>query len=118
MRQLFTAGTNNRVGYAYALVIWKLKKNNIIPLCNHFNKNAIEERIVAIMKNKKSSIFIVIAAFVLIGSFHCFCNVAKQSDNVLKATSTKLSNEEVSKLLALKFDKYEDMSVFEYQNKV
>lgn len=112
-------GINNRAGYAYALIDMEAQKNNIIPLCNHFNKNAIEERIVAIMKNKKSSIFIVIAAFVLIvGVSTVFITSAKQSDNALKATSTKLSNEEVSKLLALKFDKYEDMSVFEYQNKV
>ena len=116
---IHSLGTNNRAGYAYALIDMEAQKNNIIPLCNHFNKNAIEERIVAIMKNKKSSIFIVIAAFVLIvGVSTVFITSAKQSDNALKATSTKLSNEEVSKLLALKFDKYEDMSIFEYQNKV
>ena len=116
---IHSLGTSNRAGYAYALIDMEAQKNNIIPICNHFNKNAIEERIVAIMKNKKSSIFIVIAAFVLIvGVSTVFITSAKQSDNALKATSTKLSNEEVSKLLALKFDKYEDMSVFKYQNKV
>ena len=63
---IHSLGTNNRAGYAYALIDMEAQMNNIIPLCNQFNKNAIEERIVAIMKNKKSSIFIVIAAFVLI----------------------------------------------------
>ena len=112
-------GTDKKSAYAYALIDMEVHKNKAIPLCNYFNKNATQERIIAIMKNKKSSVFIIIAAFMLItGVFSIFVTSPKKNVKPLKATGTDISDKDFNKLLALKFDKYEDMSIFEYQNKV
>ena len=53
---------------AYALTLIGLvgKKGPLIPLCNNFSKNAMEERINAIMKIKKYSISIIIVAVLLV----------------------------------------------------
>lgn len=46
-------GGNMKAAYALALITMEEKKSGLIPLCNGFSKNAIEERITAIMKMKK-----------------------------------------------------------------
>ena len=51
--------------YATALISMEEKKSGLTPLCNSFSKNAIEERIRAIMKIKKTSKFAVIISAVL-----------------------------------------------------
>ena len=53
-------GESTRSSYAMAIIQMAEVKSGITPLCNNFSKNAIEERIVAIMKFKKSS-FIALA---------------------------------------------------------
>ncbi|MBP3578587.1 MAG: M56 family metallopeptidase, partial [Lachnospiraceae bacterium] len=52
--------------YAKTLIGMEERKNYGTPLCNHFSKNAIEERITAIMKSKKTTIGMIIAAVVII----------------------------------------------------
>lgn len=52
--------------YATALISMEEKKSGLTPLCNSFSKNAIEERIRAIMKIKKTSKFAVIISAVLV----------------------------------------------------
>lgn len=49
--------------YARTLIIIEEKKNSLTPLCNNFSKDAIAEKITAIMKIKKSSIVTVLIAF-------------------------------------------------------
>ena len=46
-------GETMKSAYAMMLIGMEEKKNKITPLCNSFSKNAIEERIVSIMKMKK-----------------------------------------------------------------
>lgn len=53
-------GESTRSSYAMAIIQMAEVKSGITPLCSNFSKNAIEERIVAIMKFKKSS-FIALA---------------------------------------------------------
>lgn len=53
-------GESTRSSYAMAIIHMAEVKSGITPLCSNFSKNAIEERIVAIMKFKKSS-FIALA---------------------------------------------------------
>ena len=53
-------GESIRSSYAMAIIQMAEIKSGITPLCSNFSKNAIEERIVAIMKFKKSS-FIALA---------------------------------------------------------
>ncbi len=52
--------------YANTLIGMEEKKNFSTPLCNHFSKNAIEERITAIMKSKKTTIGMMVAAIVIV----------------------------------------------------
>lgn len=52
--------------YANTLIGMEEKKNFSTPLCNHFSKNAIEERITAIMKSKKTTLGMMVAAVVIV----------------------------------------------------
>ncbi len=52
--------------YAGTLIGMEEKKNYGTPMCNHFSKNAIEERITAIMKSKKTTVGMIIAAVVIV----------------------------------------------------
>ncbi len=48
-------GLKAKAAYAYALISMEEKKSGLAPLASYFSKNAIEERIIAIMKMKKIS---------------------------------------------------------------
>ncbi len=52
--------------YANTLIDMEERKNYGTPLCNHFSKTAIEERITAIMKSKKTTLGMMVAAAVII----------------------------------------------------
>lgn len=59
-------GEHTKSAYALALIYMEEVKSGLVPFCNHFNRNAIEERIIAIMKMKKTSLTAVCTATVLI----------------------------------------------------
>ena len=59
-------GADNRSAYARTLISMEERKSFIAPFCNNFSKNAIEERIVSIMKTKKSSAAALFAAGVVV----------------------------------------------------
>lgn len=59
-------GETTKRAYALSLITMEERKNWLNPLSNHFSKNAIEERIVAIMKVKKTSTITTVLALVLI----------------------------------------------------
>ena len=59
-------GENTRAAYARTLISMEETRSGLTPLCNNFNKNAIEERITAIMKIKKASIFSLVLALALV----------------------------------------------------
>lgn len=52
--------------YARTLIGMEERKNYSAPLCNHFSKNAIEERITAIMKMQKVTFGVLLASILLI----------------------------------------------------
>ncbi len=56
------AGTHTKSDYALALLCMEEKKGVQMPLYNHFSKNCMEERIIAIMKIKKTSLAALLAA--------------------------------------------------------
>ncbi|MFD1176189.1 M56 family metallopeptidase [Paenibacillus puldeungensis] len=62
-----THGETTRSAYAMTLIVMEEKKSKIAPLFNSFSKNAIEERITAIMKMKKVTALGVTAALLLVG---------------------------------------------------
>ena len=55
-----------KAAYARTLISMEEKRNFSAPLCNHFSKNAIEERIVAIMKMQKITLGAALLAVLLI----------------------------------------------------
>ena len=80
--------------YATALISMEEKKSGLTPLCNSFSKNAIEERIRAIMKIKKTSKCAVIISAVLVicvtGGF------ATSASSLEKKTETAQENGETT----------------------
>ena len=134
IRQL---GEKSKSAYSLMLIDMEAAKSGLLPFCNSFSKNAIEERITAVMKTKKTSLFaICIAAVLIVGVTTAFATSAAGmgetdaipdtdfsdsadfSDSSDFADFADFSEEEFDKLLALRFDGYEDMSVSEFQNKV
>lgn len=113
-------GSTTKSAYARTLISMEEKKNTLTPLCNNFSKNAIEERITAIMKMKKNSVLVVLAAIVLIiGVTAAFATSAAAFEKSLSAIpNTNFSQEEYDQLFTLHFDGYEKMTVAEYQKKV
>ena len=80
--------------YATALISMEEKKSGLTPLCNSFSKNAIEERIRAIMKIKKTSKFVVmISAALVIGVTGGF---ATSASSLEKKTETAQENGETT----------------------
>lgn len=59
-------GEKNRSSYALMLIKMEERRNGMSALCSHFGKNAISERIEAIMKFKKTSILACAFALVLV----------------------------------------------------
>lgn len=80
--------------YATALISMEEKKSGLTPLCNSFSKNAIEERIRAIMKIKKTSKFaVMISAVLVIGVTGGF---ATSASSLEKNTETTQENGETT----------------------
>lgn len=59
-------GAEARQGYALTLLSMEEGRSGLRPLCNHFSKNAIEERIRAIMNMKKTTVWAIAAALVVV----------------------------------------------------
>lgn len=76
-------GTQTKSDYARMLINMEAKKSGLSPLCNNFSKNAIEERITAIMKTKKTTIFsFVLACLIVIGATAVFATSARATDHL------------------------------------
>lgn len=63
-----TFGETIKSAYALTLIELEEKKSYLTPLVNNFSKNAIEERIVSIMKIKKTSLMGIVLSLVLVMS--------------------------------------------------
>ncbi|WP_125144177.1 M56 family metallopeptidase [Clostridium transplantifaecale] len=61
-------GETVKSAYALTLIDMEEQRIGLTPLCSHFSKNAIEERIEAIMKIKKFSMFTIIIAFAVVAT--------------------------------------------------
>lgn len=86
---LHVFGENTKASYARTLIGMEEIKSGITPLCNNFSKNALEERMTAIMKTKKSTILsIALAVLIVAGTATAFATSAKVEDD--KANSTTL----------------------------
>lgn len=78
-------GEKEKAGYAMSLLKMAEKKKSAIPLYSNFSKNAVEERIVSIMKYKKiSGAAIALTVVMMVSLTTVFATDAKLSSNVLR----------------------------------
>ncbi len=94
--RLFGIGT--KAAYARALISMEEVRSDFTPLCNNFNKNAIEERITAIMKIKKTTIFsLILTGFIVAGTATAFATSANAQTQQTEAVEQDGKTEIVSK---------------------
>ena len=117
-------GLERRSGYARALLTLEAKKSGLSPFASAFSKNAIEERITAIMKMKKTSLLAAVLAAVLVCSMGAaFATSAAEEPEDLREYLSALpgdefTEEESRKLFALWIDGYESMTAADYRAKM
>ncbi len=76
-------GQSSRSEYARLLINLEARKSGLLPFCNSFSKNAIEERILAIMKNRKNTTFsTILACLIVLGMVMTFATSAKASSSL------------------------------------
>lgn len=86
-------GENSKSSYALTLIDMEEKKNGLTSLYNSFSKNAIEERIAAIMKIKKNTLWgLIISMAVLIAIAILFATSAQNPARQLAASIFYLDN--------------------------
>ncbi|WP_052343768.1 M56 family metallopeptidase [Bacillus massiliigorillae] len=74
-------GEEAKSEYALSLINMAAKTQQISPLCNSFSKNGIEERIVSIMKLKKTSILgVALAGALVVGGITIFATTGQASE--------------------------------------
>ena len=95
-------GEKSKSAYSLMLINMEAAKSGLLPFCNNFSKNVVEERITAIMKMKKTSLFaICIAAMLIVGVTTTFATSAAGSDRESNTVQgTDFSDEEFDKLLS------------------
>ena len=95
-------GEKSKSAYSLMLINMEAAKSGLLPFCNNFSKNAVEERITAIMKMKKTSLFaICIAAMLIVGVTTTFATSAAGSDRESNTVQgTDFSDEEFDMPLA------------------
>jgi len=116
-------GEGSKKAYAHMLISMEEKKSGLIPLYSNFSKNAIEERITAIMKLRKNSLFAVLSGMILIVAvvlvFATSAAAQEGSDSIkdalIKIPGDEFTQEESQKLFSLWIDEYKEMSISEYQ---
>ena len=59
-------GDKSKSAYSLMLISMEAKKSGLSPLCNHFSKNAIEERITAIMNTKRTTAITLLSACLIV----------------------------------------------------
>jgi len=86
-----TLGYKSRAAYAMALI--RMEENGVSALLgNGFSKNAVEERIVMIMKMKKTTLpMLILAAFLVVGTTTVFATTAKAPS---EGETPNMTNEE------------------------
>lgn len=92
-----TFGPDSRHAYAYTLISIEERKSGLNPLCNNFNQNAIEERIIAIMKMKKINLLSLVFAFFCVIGIAVIFATSPQTQKETPSTMDTSENSETSK---------------------
>ena len=105
--------------YAMALIDMEERKSGLGPFASAFSKNAIEERIRAIMKLKKTSLAALAAAVVLVCCVAtAFATSAAEKGPYPQVEEGTFTVEELDRLAGLWFQGCRDMTVADYQEKL
>ena len=88
-------GENAKATYARALISMEETRSGLTPLCNNFSKNAIEERIIAIMNIKKTTVFsLIMTGLIVVGTATMFATSAnaqpQQAESVGQGSGTEI----------------------------
>jgi len=109
-----TFGETMKSAYAMTLIGWEERKSSLAPLISGFAKNAIEERITAIMKIKKYTIPAVFVAILLVvGVTVAFATsnaAADNEDDAHSALEQALEEEDASSALKQVLEKMDYIS--------
>lgn len=93
-------GETSKSAYAMTLIDMAAKQSSLTPLCNNFSKNAIEERITAIMKTRKKSLLTLLTGALLITAVTTACATSapntKNETEAKSEVSTETEKPEVS----------------------
>ena len=112
-------GLDKRSEYALTLISLEEKRSGLGPFASAFSKNAIEERIFAIMKLKKRSLAAILAAVALAGCIGmAFVTSAAKKAPYPSVEEGSFTKAELDRLASLWFEGYEDMTVSAYQQKM
>ena len=76
-------GEKSKAVYSLILINMEEKQSGLLPFCNNFSKNAIEERITAIMKMKKATILSFAAACLIVGGIVTTFATSSQASGTL-----------------------------------
>ena len=88
-------GENMKSYYAKTLITMEEKKSGLTPLYNSFSRNAIEERISAIMKTRKLTIgILVVSIFVIAAIVVLFATSAKNPEKETQSTDENVVKQE------------------------
>ncbi|MCI8538569.1 MAG: M56 family metallopeptidase [Oscillospiraceae bacterium] len=122
-------GASSRADYAHTLISMEEQKG-MLPFCSHFSRQALEERIVAIMKLKKTTfVSLLLAAALVLGTAAAFATSAKpEPEKDMTPSQAPVSFEadpyrpfmegDAKVLLSLQIEGYKDMTVADYQEKL
>lgn len=116
-------GDGSKSTYARTLITMEETRSGLTPLYNNFSKNAIEERITAIMKTKKLTIgLITVSAVVIIAIVVLFAtsaeseNVSNNSEVGIVGDSVETSGTVLEMAKEFVSEKYEEMQGSGYSN--
>lgn len=102
-------GEASKSAYALTLISMEERKSSLMPLGNHFSKNAAEERITAIMKlQKPSALADILAAALVISVASVFATSALPADRQMADSATDIEGSGIP--FSSPFDEDRDIS--------
>ena len=118
-------GLERRSSYARTLIAMEERKSGLSPFASAFSKNAIEERIAAIMKIKKPSLPALVLAIALVFTLGAaFATSSQAKDGTeLRPYLTRLPDDdfteaESQRIFSLWFEGYRNLTVADYREKM
>ena len=81
-------GEESKSAYSFMLIHMEARKSGLSPFCNHFSKNAAEERITAIMSTKPTTITTLLSACLIVLATVCLFATSAIASTDGKANDT------------------------------